>query len=98
MCHKYVLQQNYTYSRIQTPYVTIIQWTNQLSDRIRKKLCMMLIEKEKAKIRNRYNQVQHLTQDTMHMGKWKTRKHRTQENQEVSPLPTGDHRAAVNRR
>ena len=83
---------------MQTPYVTVIQWIYQLSDRMRKKTLHDIKRKEKAKIRNRYNQVPHLTQDTLHMGKWKaTRNNRTQENSEVSPFPTGDHKAAVNR-
>ena len=50
-----------------------------------------------AKIRNRYNQVPHLTQDTN--GKV-TNSHldTTNESQEVSPFPAGDHKAHVNRR
>ena len=50
-------------------------------------------------IGNQYNQVPHLTRDT----KWEfqsdknTRKHRTQESQEVSPFPTCDHKAERNR-
>ena len=45
-----------------------------------------------ARIRNRYNQVPHLTQDT----KWKvTNSHldTTNESQEISPFPAGDHKA-----
>ena len=50
-----------------------------------------------AKIRNRYNQVPHLTQDTN--GKV-TNSHldTTNESQEVSPFPAGDHKAHINRR
>ena len=51
----------------------------------------------KAKIRNRYNQVQHLTQDTEWESDKNTRKHHIQESQEVSPSLTGDHKAAINR-
>ena len=50
-----------------------------------------------AKIRNRYNQVPHLNQDTT----WesdKTQLNITNESQEVSPFPTGGHKAAMNRR
>ena len=50
-----------------------------------------------AKIRNRYNQVPHLTQDT----NWKVTNSQldtTNESQEVSPFPTGDHKAHQNRR
>ena len=45
-----------------------------------------------AKIRNRYNQVPHLTQDTN--GKvTNTHLDTTNESQEVSPFPAGDHKA-----
>ena len=49
-----------------------------------------------AKIRNRYNQVPHLTQDTN--GKVKLTVDTTNESQEVSPFPAGDHKAHINRR
>ena len=50
-----------------------------------------------AKIRNRYNQVSHLTQDTN--GKvTNLRLDTTNESQEVSPFPAGDHKAHINRR
>ena len=50
-----------------------------------------------AKIRNRYNQVPHLTQDTN--GKVTNSKlDTTYESQEVSPFPAGDHKAHINRR
>ena len=52
-----------------------------------------------AKIRSRYNQVPHLTKDTngkvtnsqLHVDT-------TNESQEVSPFPAGDHKAHINRR
>ena len=47
-----------------------------------------------AKIRNRYNQVPHLTQGTI----WesdKTQLNITHKSQEVSPFPAGDHKAAI---
>ena len=50
-----------------------------------------------AKIRNRYNQVPYLTDDT----NWKETNPQldtTNESQEVSPFPTGDHKAHINRR
>ena len=53
--------------------------------------------KLKAMIRNRYNQVPNLTQDTTGGSDKNTRKHDTQESQEVSLFPTGDHKAAKNR-
>ena len=50
-----------------------------------------------AKIRNRYNQVPHLTQDTN--GKvTNSQLYTTNESQEVSPFPAGDHKAHINRR
>ena len=48
-----------------------------------------------AKIRNRYNQVPHLTQDTN--GKVTNSEDTTNESQEVSPFPAGDHEAHINR-
>ena len=50
-----------------------------------------------AKIRNQYNQVPHLTQDTS--GKeTNSQLDTTNESQEVSPFPAGDHKAHINRR
>ena len=50
-----------------------------------------------AKIRNRCNQVPHLTQDTN--GKvTNSQLDTTNESQEVSPFPAGDHKAHINRR
>ena len=60
--------------------------------------CNIDIEVSKgAKIRNRYNQVPHLTQDTN--GKvTNSQIDTTNESQEVSPFPAGDHKAHINRR
>ena len=50
-----------------------------------------------AKIRNQYNQVPHQTQDTN--GKvTNSQLDTTNESQEVSPFPVGDHKAHINRR
>ena len=50
-----------------------------------------------AKIRNQYNQVPHLTQDTN--GKvTDSQLDTTNESQEVSPFPAGDYKAHINRR
>ena len=46
------------------------------------------------KITNRYNQVPHLTQDTTQEIDKDRIKHHTQESQEVSPFPAGDHKAS----
>ena len=52
---------------------------------------------KRAKISNRYNQAPHLTQDTN--GKVTTLQlDITNESQEVSPFPAGDHKAPTNRR
>ena len=50
--------------------------------------------KNKAKIKNRYNQVPHLTQDTAWESDKNTRKHHIQESQEVSSFPTSDNKDA----
>ena len=50
-----------------------------------------------GRIRNRYNQVPHLSQDT----KWESNEitiNITNKGQEVSPFPSGDHKTAMNRR
>ena len=50
-----------------------------------------------AKIRSQYNQVTHPTQDTN--GKvTNSQLDTTNESQEVSPFPAGDHKAHINRR
>ena len=50
-----------------------------------------------AKIRNRYNQVPHLTQDTN--GKvTNSQLDTTDKSQEVSPFQAGDHKTHINRR
>ena len=50
-----------------------------------------------AKIRNRYNQVPHLTQDT-NRKVTNSQLDSTNESQEVSPFPAGDHKTHINRR
>ena len=53
-----------------------------------------------AKIRNRYNQVPHLTQDSEDTNGKVTNSQldTTNESQEVSPFQAGDHNAHINRR
>ena len=53
--------------------------------------------RKKVKIRDRYNQVAHLTQDNTWESDKSTRKHHIQESQEVSPFPAGDYKASTNR-
>ena len=50
-----------------------------------------------AKIRNRYNQVPHLTQDT-NGNMTNSQLYTTNGSQEVSPFPAGDRNAHINRR
>ena len=50
-----------------------------------------------AKIRNRYNQVPHLIQDT-NRKMTNSQLDTTNESQEVSPFTAGDHKAHINRR
>ena len=50
-----------------------------------------------AKSRNRYNQVPHLTQDTNEKVT-NSQLDTTNESQEVSPFPAGDHKPDINRR
>ena len=52
---------------------------------------------KEAKIRNQCTEVPYLTQDTTPESDKNTIKHHTQESQEVSPFPAGDHKAAMNR-
>ena len=53
--------------------------------------------RKRAKIRNRYNQAPHMNKDTN--GKVTTSQlDITNESQEVSPFPAGDHKASANRR
>ena len=52
---------------------------------------------QKAKIRYRNNQELHLTQDIVRENDQYTRKKHTQDSQEVSPFPTGGHKATWHR-
>ena len=52
--------------------------------------------RKKAKIDNLYNQVLHLTQDTFEKVT-NAQLDITNECQEVSPFPAGDHKASINR-
>ena len=53
-------------------------------------------KRAKITVRNQYNQVPHLTQDTN--GKvTNSQLDNTNESQEVRPFPAGDHKATINR-
>ena len=53
--------------------------------------------RKNANIKNRYNQVTHLTQDTIWESDENISKHHIQERQEVRYFPTGDLNATSNR-
>ena len=53
--------------------------------------------RKREKTRNQYNQVPHLTQDTNEKVT-KSQLEITNESQEVSPFPAGEHKASINRR
>ena len=53
-------------------------------------------QSEAAKIKNRYNQAPHPTQDTYGKATY-PQSDTTNESQEVSPFPAGDHKAHTNR-
>ena len=58
---------------------------------------MRLKVSKRPKIKNRYNQVPHLTQDT-NRKVTNSQLDTTNESQEVSPFSAGDHKAHINRR
>ena len=61
-------------------------------------LLKMLVKVNKgATIRNRYNQIPHLTQDTNGIVT-NSQLYTTNESHKVSPIPAGDHKAHINRR
>ena len=53
--------------------------------------------RKKTKIRNRYNQVPNLTQNTIWISDKNKSKHYIQESQEASPFTVGGHKATRNR-
>ena len=57
----------------------------------------MINVRKKTNIRNRHNQVPHLTQDTIWESYKNTRKYHIQEAKEVNFFPAGDNKAAMNR-
>ena len=60
-------------------------------------ICATSKANKSAKIRNRYDQVPHLTKDT-NVKVTDSKLDTTKESQEVSPFPAGDHKAHINRR
>ena len=71
--------------------------TNKVFKKVKSSNSALVKVSKGAKIRNQYNQVPHLTQDTN--GKvTNSQLDTTNESQEVSAFPAGDHRAHINRR
>ena len=88
-------QMHLLYTENETHYFCVITntaWSIKISQYHR-----LLKVRKKATIRNQFSHVPHLTQDTEWESDKNTRKHHVQESQEVSPFPTGDHKAATNR-
>ena len=56
-------------------------------------MCMQYKVGKKAKIWNQYDQVPHMTQDTVLESDKYAKKHQIQESQEVSPFPAGYYKA-----
>ena len=82
-----------TQGEIDTGIAEMTQGQNYLCTVI---IYLVLIEVSKgAEIRNRYNKVPHLTQDTI--GKvTNSQLDTTKGNQEASPFPASDHKAQIN--
>ena len=98
--HIFMLTQDYEFLITQL-HIFSIDFINVLSYYCCKRYLVfpaLFIKASKgAKIRNRYNQVPHPTQDTN--GKVTNSQLDTKNaSQEVSPFPAGDHKAHINRR
>ena len=80
------------------PRVTFVQWLIIFSTMHSAQTIYNVYKVSRgAKMRSRYNQVPHPTQDTN--GKvTNSQLDTTNESQEVSPFPAGDHKAQINRR
>ena len=65
-------------------------------DIMRQSACLVVKVSKGTKIRNRYNQVPHLTKDTNEKVT-NSQPDTTNESQEASPSPVDDHKAQINR-
>ena len=75
-------------------YLLLVCWL--MSDKTGKLGSLVCNQSKYAKIRNRYSQVTYLTHNTN--GKvTNSQLYTTNESQEVSPFPAGDHKAHLNR-
>ena len=79
----------FKFSRIMLVYIAL---------QITLKVTLPIKVRKAAKIRNPYNQVPHLTQDTTWECDKNTIKHHEQEPRGQHFFPAGDHKAAMNRR
>ena len=90
----YALNKNIENTLDITNNIVILRKMNE--DLLNPRLHINLKVSKGAKIRNRYNQVPHLTQDTN--GKVTNSQLDTKnESQEVCPFPADDHKAHINR-
>ena len=83
-------QFNTTHARVSVLWTSNYQFLDEISHSEEQ-------NKKGAKIRNRYNQAPHLTQDT-NRKVTASQLDITNKSQEVSPFPVGDHKASINRR
>ena len=74
-----------------------ITWHAACLKEKRRIICKLIKIRKSAKIRNRYNQAPLLTQDTNEKVTT-SQLDTTNESQEVSSFPAGDHKASINRR
>ena len=83
--------------RVQYPFLECLSRDRGVAGLNRWNCILSLSKVKKSNIKNRYNQVPHMTQDTVWEGDTNTRKHHKQGSQEFSPFPIGDLKAARNR-
>ena len=87
---------NFQLSLLPPRGLEMIKWFMKVKCDIGASLCVYKKSND-AKIRNRYNQVPHLTQDTKEKVT-NSQLDTTNKCQDVSPFPAGDHKAHINRR
>ena len=81
-----------------TTYMLVLDWYKPCIEIDNHYIVVCIFRKSKEGTdQESYNQLPHLIQDTIWETNKNTRKHHTQERQEVSPLPAADRKAATNR-
>ena len=83
------------FTRVSCPHIFKINVDK--GSHFQSQICYLEKVIKSTKIRNRYIQVPHLTQNTTWESE-KTQLNITNKSPEVSPFPAGDHKAAINRR